>query len=60
MSAAIARMMTPTNDFTFAEFREKARAEGWPFWRGVAVGFCASFPLAYLALGGRNIFVALF
>jgi hypothetical protein len=60
MSAALARLMTPTNDFTFAEFKEKARTEGWPFWRGVAVGFCASFPLAYLALGGENLFTAWF
>lgn len=60
MSAAIARMITPTNDFTLAEFRDKAKAEGWAFWRGVAVGFCAAFPLAFMAFGGRNIFVALF
>ena len=60
MSAAVARLMTPTDDFTIAEFRAKAKLEGWPFWRGVAVGFCASFPLAYMALGGRNIFFALF
>ena len=60
MPAAISRLMTPTDDFTFAEFREKAKAEGWPFWRGVAVGFCAAFPLAYMAFGGPNIFFALF
>lgn len=59
MTAALARLTTPTNDFTIAEFREKARAEGWPFWRGVAVGFCAAFPLAYMTFGGENIFFAL-
>lgn len=60
MSAVIARLTTPTDDFTLAEFRAKARAEGWEFWRGVAVGFCAAFPLAFMALGGPNIFSALF
>ena len=60
MSAVIGRLLTPTDDFTVAEFRRRAKAEGWVFWRGVAVGFCASFPLAFAALGGRSIFLALF
>ena len=60
MSQAIARLMTPTNDFTIAEFREKAKAEGWEFWRGVAVGFCTAFPLAFMMFEGQNIFFALF
>lgn len=60
MSAVVARLLTPTDDFTVAEFRRKAKAEGWAFWRGLAIGFCASFPLAFAALGGRNIFLALF
>jgi hypothetical protein len=60
MSAAIARLTTPTDDFTVAEFLELAKSKGWEFWRGVAVGFCAAFPLAYMAFGGTNIFFALF
>jgi hypothetical protein len=60
MSAMIARLTTPTDDFTFAEFRRMAREQGWSFWRGVAVGFCATFPFAYMALGGASFFRALF
>ena len=60
MSATIARLTDPTDDITVAEFRRLATAQGWEFWRGVAIGFCAAFPLAYIALGGTNIFFALF
>jgi hypothetical protein len=60
MSALIARLTTPTDDFTLAEFRAKAAAEGWEFWRGVAIGFCAAFPLAFMALGADKIVTALF
>lgn len=60
MSAMIARLAAPTDDITIAEFKRLATAQGWEFWRGVAVGFCAAFPLAYMAFGGQNIFVALF
>lgn len=37
------------------DFRERARAFGWPFWRGVIVGFVASFPIAYTAMVGDLI-----
>ena len=60
MSAMVARLTSPTDDITFAEFRTLAKSKGWEFWRGVAVGFCAAFPLAYMAFGGANIFFALF
>jgi hypothetical protein len=50
----------PSNDFTVAEFSQKAKSEGWSFWRGVVIGFCTAFPLAYMAFGGDNIFFALF
>ena len=60
MSAAATSFALPSEDFTVAEFSRKAKVEGWAFWRGVAIGFCAAFPLAYMAFGGENIFFALF
>lgn len=60
MSAAATTLPLSSDDFTVAEFSRKAKSEGWAFWRGVAVGFCAAFPLAYMAFGGENIFYALF
>lgn len=41
-------------DVSTADFRQKAREVGWPFWRGVVVGFLAAFPIAYIALGGDS------
>jgi hypothetical protein len=60
MSAIITRLTTPTDDFTIAEFRRLAKEQGWDFWRGVAIGFCAGFPLAFAFWFGDNIFLALF
>ena len=60
MSAATTSPSTPSNDFTVAEFSQKMKSEGWTFWRGVAIGFCAAFPLAFMAFGGDNIFFSLF
>ncbi len=39
-----------TNDFA-----SQARHRGWDFWRGVALGFVASFPLAYIAATGETL-----
>ena len=43
------------DDFTIAEFKQMARSGGWTFWRGVLVGFVASFPIAYLAIVGEKL-----
>ena len=37
-------------DPSVSDFMRQARFVGWPFWRGVTVGFVAAFPIAYLAL----------
>ena len=39
-----------TNDFA-----TQARRRGWVFWRGVALGFVAAFPLAYIAATGETL-----
>lgn len=37
------------------DFLVRARRDGWPFWRGMMVGFAAGFPLAYFAIMGRYL-----
>ncbi len=37
-----------------ADFVRKAREMGWPFWRGVLIGFVAAFPMAYIAVAGES------
>ena len=39
-------------EVSIRDFREQARSRGWDFWRGVLVGFAASFPFAYAAFTG--------
>lgn len=36
-----------------ADFLAQLSEGGWAFWRGVAVGFMASYPLAYIAMNGQ-------
>lgn len=37
------------------DFTKQAGSLGWPFWRGVALGFLAAFPLAHLAVAGDTL-----
>lgn len=43
-------------DVSVRDFRTRANAFGWPFWRGVLVGFAAAFPIAYVAIVGESFF----
>lgn len=38
-------------DVSAADFAQRARQAGWPFWRGVVIGFLAAFPIASIAFG---------
>ena len=38
-------------DVSAADFTRRARQAGWPFWRGVMIGFMSAFPIAYVAFG---------
>lgn len=46
----------PGFEVSVADFRTKASLYGWPFWRGVLVGFVCAFPIAYAALVGPGPF----
>jgi hypothetical protein len=37
------------------DFNARARAEGWGFWRGLAVGFLCGFLLTYVAVTGEHL-----
>lgn len=37
---------------SMADLKAQAEADGWSFWRGVTVGFLASFPIAQIAATG--------
>ena len=37
-------------DPSVSDFMQQAQRFGWPFWRGVIVGFVAVFPIAFVAL----------
>ena len=47
-------------DVSTSDFVEQAHGRGWPFWRGVIVGFCCSFPICYVALVGSPFFGLIF
>ncbi|MBM0206531.1 hypothetical protein JNW90_28645 [Micromonospora sp. STR1s_5] len=38
-----------------SDFSARAKMEGWAFWRGTAVGFCAGLPLTYVAVTGQQL-----
>ncbi len=55
MNATITTGQPAYFEASIRDFTEQAGSLGWPFWRGVAVGFLAAFPLAHLALAGDGL-----
>jgi hypothetical protein len=39
-------------DISVREFLEQADRYGWPFWRGLAIGFASACAFGYVALSG--------
>ena len=55
MNATITNPPPAYFEASIEDFRNKAGSLGWSFWRGVAVGFLAAFPLAHLVVAGDTL-----